>query len=149
MSIHDAVLKTCGQRMRPVMLTTITTIMGLVPMAFQVTLDFFAQTTSVGSITSIWWVQLSTAIISGLAFSTVLTLVLIPVMLALPENVALLFRSKEKAQEVEPEVISDKKPKGKVTPIPAKKKVPVKKAGRPKKVAAKTAPAPEKVQAAE
>ncbi|MEO1143252.1 MAG: efflux RND transporter permease subunit, partial [Pseudomonadota bacterium] len=41
-SVHDAILKTSGQRMRPIMLTTITTIMGLVPMAMQVNLDFFA-----------------------------------------------------------------------------------------------------------
>ena len=86
-SVHDAILKTSGQRMRPIMLTTITTIMGLVPMAMQVNLDFFAQTISVGSITAIWWVQLSIAIISGLAFSTILTLFLIPVMLAFPTNV--------------------------------------------------------------
>ena len=86
-SVHDAILKTSGQRIRPIMLTTITTIMGLVPMAMQVNLDFFAQTISIGSITAIWWVQLSIAIISGLAFSTILTLFLIPVMLAFPTNV--------------------------------------------------------------
>lgn len=86
-SVHDAVLKTSAQRLRPIMLTTITTIMGLVPMALAINLDFLTQTISVGSITAIWWVQLSTAIISGLAFSTLLTLILIPVMLTLPTNV--------------------------------------------------------------
>ncbi|MEM9330945.1 MAG: efflux RND transporter permease subunit [Pseudomonadota bacterium] len=89
--IHDAVLKTSAQRLRPIMLTTITTIMGLVPMAFQTNFDFIGQTISVGAITAVWWVQLSTAIISGLAFSTLLTLVLIPVMLTFPVNVARLF----------------------------------------------------------
>ena len=84
--IRDAVLKTSGQRLRPIMLTTITTIMGLVPMALQINLNFFSQVISVGSITAIWWVQLSTAIISGLAFSTLLTLVMIPVLLTLPLN---------------------------------------------------------------
>jgi len=81
--------------MRPIMLTTVTTIMGLVPMALTVNLNFFAQTITVGSITAIWWVQLSTAIISGLAFSTLLTLVLIPVMLTLPTNIVNLFTTKK------------------------------------------------------
>ena len=56
-------------------------------MALQINMNFFTQTISIGSITSIWWVQLSTAIIFGLAFSTMLTLVLIPSMLTLPTNV--------------------------------------------------------------
>ena len=85
--VRDAVLKTAAQRMRPIMLTTITTILGLVPMALQINMDFFNQSVLVGGITSIWWVQLSTAIISGLAFSTILTLVLIPTMLAMPYNI--------------------------------------------------------------
>lgn len=89
--IHDAVLKTSAQRLRPIMLTTITTIMGLVPMALAVNLDFLSQTITIGSITAIWWIQLSTAIISGLAFSTMLTLILIPVLLSMPNNVMQLF----------------------------------------------------------
>jgi len=80
----DAVLKTCAQRLRPILLTTITTIMGLVPMALQINFDFFSRIIQVGGITSIWWVQLSTAVIFGLGFSTLLTLILIPTMLAMP-----------------------------------------------------------------
>ncbi|WP_420336738.1 efflux RND transporter permease subunit [Roseibium sp.] len=82
----DAILKTSGQRIRPILLTTVTTIVGLVPMATAVNLDFFTQTIAVGGITAIWWIQLSTAVISGLAFSTILTLVMIPVMIALPNT---------------------------------------------------------------
>ncbi len=84
---RQAALKTAAQRLRPILLTTVTTILGLVPMALQINMNFFTQTVSVGGITAIWWVQLSTAIIFGLAFSTMLTLVLIPSMLALPANV--------------------------------------------------------------
>jgi multidrug efflux pump len=80
----DAVLKTCAQRLRPILLTTITTIMGLVPMALQINFDFFNRIIQVGGITSIWWVQLSTAVIFGLGFSTLLTLILIPTLLAMP-----------------------------------------------------------------
>ncbi|MEM9633821.1 MAG: efflux RND transporter permease subunit [Pseudomonadota bacterium] len=82
----DAILKTSGQRVRPILLTTVTTIVGLVPMATAVNLDFFTQTIAVGGITAIWWIQLSTAVISGLAFSTILTLVMIPVMIAVPST---------------------------------------------------------------
>ncbi|MBS8259177.1 AcrB/AcrD/AcrF family protein [Roseibium polysiphoniae] len=80
----DAILKTSAQRIRPILLTTITTIAGLIPMATKVNFDFFNQVTAYGGITAVWWVQLSTAVISGLAFSTILTLVMIPVMIALP-----------------------------------------------------------------
>ncbi len=89
----DAVLKTCAQRIRPIMLTTITTIMGLVPMALQVNFDFFTPAIQVGSITSVWWVQLSTAVIFGLGFSTILTLLVIPTLLAMPSVWAQSWRA--------------------------------------------------------
>ncbi|WP_414834092.1 efflux RND transporter permease subunit [Afifella sp. YEN Y35] len=92
---QEAILKTAAQRLRPILLTTITTIAGLIPMATQVNFDFFNRIVAVGSITSVWWVQLSTAVISGLAFSTVLTLILVPVLLALPINLARLFKRNE------------------------------------------------------
>ena len=88
----DAILKTSAQRIRPILLTTITTIAGLVPMATMINFDFFNQVTSYGGITAVWWVQLATAVISGLAFSTLLTLLMIPVMIALPSVWASTFR---------------------------------------------------------
>ncbi len=80
----DAVVMTSAERLRPIMLTTITTMAGLLPMALQLTFDFFTPAISVGSVTAGWWVQLSTAVIFGLAFSTLLTLVLVPTLLAAP-----------------------------------------------------------------
>ncbi len=120
--VKEAVLKTSGQRLRPIMLTTITTIMGLVPMAFSTNFDFINQVISVGSITSIWWIQLSTAIISGLAFSTLLTLVLIPVMLSLPANIKELRSTGANAA-----VGTEKPKKARMKPIPKKRRVPVEK----------------------
>jgi multidrug efflux pump len=81
----DAIIRTAAQRLRPVFLTTITTICGLLPMAFQVNVDFFTRTVTVGGPISYWWVQLATAVVFGLAYATVLTLTITPVMLALPE----------------------------------------------------------------
>jgi multidrug efflux pump len=80
----DAIIKTASERIRPILLTTITTIMGLIPMATQVSIDFISRDILIGGITAGWWVQMSTAIIFGLTFATILTLILLPTMLALP-----------------------------------------------------------------
>lgn len=82
--VIEAVLRTAGQRLRPIMLTTITTMFGLLPMATQLNLNFVTREIVVGGPVAVWWVQLSTAIIFGLGFSTLLTLVLVPVLLAAP-----------------------------------------------------------------
>jgi multidrug efflux pump len=82
--VVEAVLRTAGQRLRPIMLTTVTTIFGLLPMALQINLDFATREIVIGGPVAVWWVQLSTAIIFGLTFSTLLTLVLVPVLLAAP-----------------------------------------------------------------
>ncbi len=82
--VVDAALRASAQRLRPVLLTTITTICGLAPMALQINLDFFNRIVQLGSVTSIWWVQLSTAIIFGLGFATILTLILTPTLLTMP-----------------------------------------------------------------
>ncbi|PKQ06378.1 MAG: transporter [Alphaproteobacteria bacterium HGW-Alphaproteobacteria-11] len=84
--VVEAVLRTAGQRLRPIMLTTITTMFGLLPMALQINLDFAAREIVLGGPVAVWWVQLSTAIIFGLGFSTLLTLVLVPVLLAAPST---------------------------------------------------------------
>ncbi|WP_127145724.1 efflux RND transporter permease subunit [Pelagibacterium montanilacus] len=79
-----ATLMTAAQRLRPIMLTTITTVMGLVPMAAGINFDFFNRTLEINGLSGAWWSQLTTAVISGLTFSTVLTLIVVPVMLAAP-----------------------------------------------------------------
>ena len=84
LDVQEAVVRTAAQRLRPVLLTTVTTIIGLLPMVFEVNIDFAAATIGIGNATSDWWVLLSSAIVYGLAFSTLLTLVLTPVLLAAP-----------------------------------------------------------------
>lgn len=84
MDVDEAVVRTAAQRLRPVMLTTITTIFGLLPMVFQINADFAHGTLSIGGPASEWWVQLSSAVVWGLGFSTLLTLILTPVLLAAP-----------------------------------------------------------------
>jgi len=84
--VVEAILRTGAQRLRPVMLTTITTILGLLPMVLQVNLDFFERTIVFGAPSTQWWTQLATAIAGGLAFATVLTLVLTPCLLVLRDS---------------------------------------------------------------
>jgi multidrug efflux pump len=79
----DAILRTGAQRLRPVLMTTVTTILGLLPMVLEVNIDFIGRIVEVGAPSTQWWSQLATAVAGGLAFATVLTLVLTPCMLAL------------------------------------------------------------------
>jgi multidrug efflux pump len=78
----DAALRTGAQRLRPVLLTTITTVLGLLPMIFGLTIDFFGREFSIGAPSTQYWVQLSTAIAGGLLVATPLTLLFTPAMLA-------------------------------------------------------------------
>ncbi|NAZ91339.1 efflux RND transporter permease subunit [Vibrio toranzoniae] len=83
---RDAILRTGVQRLRPVMLTTITTILGLMPMVLEMNIDLINQKIEFGAPSTQWWSQLATAIAGGLAFATVLTLVLTPCLLMLGRN---------------------------------------------------------------
>jgi multidrug efflux pump len=79
----EAVIRTAEQRLRPVALTTITTMAGLAPMMFGLSLDFINGGYSINSPTALWWKQLATAVVFGLGTATVLTLVVTPALLAL------------------------------------------------------------------
>ncbi|MDG1075527.1 MAG: efflux RND transporter permease subunit [Planktotalea sp.] len=79
----EAIVRTAEDRIRPVLLTTITTMAGLAPMMFGLSLDFIGGGYSIDSPTALWWKQLATAVVFGLGIATVLTLVFTPSMLAL------------------------------------------------------------------
>ena len=82
----EAALRTGVLRLRPVVLTSITTVLGLMPMVLGVNIDIVGRSIEVGGPSTQWWTQLATAVAGGLAFATVLTLVLTPSLLVLGER---------------------------------------------------------------
>ncbi|MEM8880122.1 MAG: efflux RND transporter permease subunit [Pseudomonadota bacterium] len=79
----EAIVRTAEARIRPVLLTTITTMAGLAPMMYGISLDFGAGGYTIDSPTALWWKQLATAVVFGLGVATVLTLIFTPSLLAL------------------------------------------------------------------
>lgn len=78
---HHALLLTGAQRLRPILLTAGTTVLGLIPMVIGMNIDFLSGKITFGAPSSQWWTQLSTSIAGGLAFATVLTLFFTPCLL--------------------------------------------------------------------
>mgnify|MGYP002715662499 FL=1 len=80
---REAALETGCLRLRPVLLTAVTTILGLMPMVLSINVDLVTPSLGFGAPSTQWWTQLSSAIAGGLAFATVLTLLLTPCLLVL------------------------------------------------------------------
>ena len=79
----EAISQTAQARIRPVILTTITTMAGLTPMMLGISINFADGGYTIDQPTALWWKQLATAVVFGLGVATVLTLVLTPSLLAL------------------------------------------------------------------
>ena len=87
---HQLIVRTGAQRLRPVFLTTVTTVFGLLPIASHLSIDFIARDVSYGGRTAAFWVPLAQSIVSGLSFATLLTLIATPAMLAMPPRLRAL-----------------------------------------------------------
>jgi multidrug efflux pump len=78
------IINACKQRLRPILLTSLTTVFGLMPLAMGVSLDIISRDVAIGSPIVDWWSNLAVSIVFGLAFSTFITLILTPAILSLP-----------------------------------------------------------------
>ena len=85
LSIKEAVFEAAKSRFRPVMLTTVTTIAGLLPLATGFSIDMVNRKIEVGGMVASWWQPLASAIVNGLVVATIMTLLLTPAMLLVPE----------------------------------------------------------------
>ena len=84
--IGEIIVLTGLQRLRPVLLTTVTTVIGLLPLASHQSVDFINRKWVSGGELSGYWVPLAQAVVSGLTFATILTLILTPALLVLPSR---------------------------------------------------------------
>ena len=86
-SPEDAAIATAAQRIRPILLTTGTTMFGLFPMIIQMNVSFADGAINFGGASSEWWVQLATAVVFGLGFSTMMILLVTPAWLLAPDRI--------------------------------------------------------------
>jgi len=93
LSVEDAIMKAGMTRFRPVILTAVTTVLGLVPLATGFNFDFIVLFGNpvqffsnlglyiyYGGVQAAWWENMAISVIVGLSFSTMITLVLVPVL---------------------------------------------------------------------
>jgi multidrug efflux pump len=90
----ELIRATCQQRLRPILLTSATTIFGLLPLAMGLSLDLIGRELSIGTRVVDWWQNLALSIVFGLGFSTLLTLIFTPAALAFP------YKVREKYNEI-------------------------------------------------
>ncbi len=89
-NIREAIIRTGAQRLRPVLLTTLTTFFGLIPMAIGLNINFLDAEINFGSPSSQWWIQLSNAMVFGVMFSFILTLIITPCLIYIGEKSKIL-----------------------------------------------------------
>jgi multidrug efflux pump len=88
----EAALRTGAQRLRPVVLTVVTTVLGLMPLVMGMNVDMIGREIAFGAPSTQWWTQLSAAIAGGLVFATILTLILTPTLLVAGERLSARLR---------------------------------------------------------
>ncbi len=94
LSPQEAIVRSASQRLRPVMLTTVTTVFGLLPLACNMSIDIVNRSITAGGQMATFWGPLSQAIVFGLSFATILTLIATPALLALPASLRDRWRAR-------------------------------------------------------
>jgi multidrug efflux pump len=102
-SLEEVIVHTGVQRLRPVFLTTFTTGFGLLPLAMGVSFDLLGAEIEIGGPIASQWTGLASTIVFGLSFATILTLIVTPSMLAMPDRLRrLISRTPETQPHPEP-----------------------------------------------
>jgi len=110
---QTAIIEGGATRLRPVLLTALTTVLGLVPLTFGINIDFvgllaeFDPNFQIGSENTQFWGPMGTAIISGLTFATFLTLVIVPVMYSAFDSISLRVTQAFGGNAEEGSIVSD------------------------------------------
>jgi multidrug efflux pump subunit AcrB len=113
MNRREALVEGGKTRLRPVVLTALTTALGMVPLAVGLNFDFFGLYGSLspelfwGGEQAAWWGPMAVAIIAGILFATFLTLILVPVMYSLVDDFSDFFRKHYTNQDVADESIAN------------------------------------------
>jgi len=97
MAAREAILRTCAQRLRPVLLTKVVMILGLLPMALKLNIDILERKVYFGGPSGQWWAEMATVIIGGLIFASILTLILTPSSLMIEARVGAWFAARRRA----------------------------------------------------
>lgn len=98
MEVTAALVRAGTVRFRPVLLTATTTILGLLPMALKISYDFRTLSWEVGGESGDWWAPMAVAVIFGLAFATLLTLIVVPVLYSLADSARRRFWKENRQQ---------------------------------------------------
>ncbi len=106
---YRSIIQACAQRLRPVLMTTATTMLGLVPLVIRMEVDFVNRGYAIDDPSTAFWQQLAAAIVFGLGFATILTLIVTPSGLILFNQI---FEKQREAKKVNKKVATPKlKPK--------------------------------------
>jgi len=99
LSLVELAVRTGAQRLRPVFLTVVTAGLGLVPLALGVSTDVVGREISTHGTVASYWKPLAASLVYGLTFATVLTLVITPLLMILPESIRQQWHEKWKHKE--------------------------------------------------
>ena len=95
--IKKAIFLSTKSRLRPILMTTVTTVIGILPSALQISINLFSRTISYKSSETFFTEPLAWALVWGLSFAVIATLFVTPALLALPESLKEYFSNKNKS----------------------------------------------------
>jgi len=104
LAVDEAILHTCAERARPVVMTAFSSAVGVLPIAFGINIDFLEREVTMGAPATQWWIQLSAATLFGLTFATLLTLIVTPAALKFMANIT-AWRAARRARRLERRLI--------------------------------------------